>query len=34
MTGTVEHKTGTAIARMIMKLMNLKEKNLKYCRET
>jgi FKBP-type peptidyl-prolyl cis-trans isomerase (trigger factor) len=25
----MEHKTGTEIARMIMKLMNLKEENLK-----
>jgi O-phosphoseryl-tRNA(Cys) synthetase len=29
MTRTIEYKTGTIIARMIMKLMNVKEKNLK-----
>jgi len=26
---TMEHKTGTGIARMIMNFMNLKEENLK-----
>jgi hypothetical protein len=29
MTRTLEHKTGTGIARMIMKLINLKQKDLK-----
>ena len=28
-TRTVEHKTGTVVASMIMKIMKLKEKNLK-----
>jgi len=29
MTRTVEHKTGTVVARMAMKIIKLKEKNLK-----
>jgi hypothetical protein len=29
MTQTMEHKTGTIIARIIMKILKLKEKNLK-----
>ena len=28
-TQTIEHKTGTVIARMIVKIMKLKEKDLK-----
>ena len=35
MPRTTEHKTATVIARITMKLMNLKEKNLKKnCKET
>ena len=29
MTRTVEHKTGTVVARMIMKIIKLKENNFK-----